>query len=155
VHPATGPHRGTIRPGPAGPGPRSEGGAPIRAEIMLAPVPASAREARWFVGRVLAEWGDTQLVEAAALLVSELVTNAVTHAGSEVHVVVGRGGRYAVLRVEVGDFSSTPPTVGGFDLEAMSGRGLALVEALSHRWGVETHGSGKRVWFELADGAAG
>jgi two-component sensor histidine kinase len=118
---------------------------------MLAPVPASAREARCFVSHTLVEWGDTQLVEAAALLVSELVTNAVTHAGSEVHVVIGRGGHYAVLRVEVGDFSSEPPTMGGFDLEAMSGRGLALVEALAHRWGVETHASGKRVWFELAD----
>jgi anti-sigma regulatory factor (Ser/Thr protein kinase) len=103
------------------------------------------------VGDTLAEWGDTQLVEAAALLVSELVTNAVTHAGSEVHVVIGRGAAYAVLRVEVGDFSTAPPTLGGFDLEAMSGRGLALVEALADRWGVETHGSGKRVWFELAD----
>jgi anti-sigma regulatory factor (Ser/Thr protein kinase) len=106
------------------------------------------------VAATLAEWGDTQLVEAAALLVSELVTNAVTHAGSDVHVLIGHGSDYAVLRVEVGDFSSEPPTLGGFDLDAMSGRGLAIVEALSHRWGVEAHSSGKRVWFELADSSA-
>jgi anti-sigma regulatory factor (Ser/Thr protein kinase) len=106
------------------------------------------------VADTLSEWGDAQLVEVAALLVSELVTNAVTHAGSEVQVIIGSGNDYAVLRVEVGDFSSTPPTLGGFDLDAMSGRGLALVEALSDRWGVETHNSGKRVWFELADSKA-
>ncbi|MCW2566075.1 MAG: hypothetical protein JWN54_172 [Mycobacterium sp.] len=86
---------------------------------------------------------------------SELVTNAVTHAGSEVHLVIGRGGHYAVLRVEVADFSAEPPRLGGFDLDALSGRGLALVEALADRWGVETHNSGKRVWFELADSNGG
>jgi anti-sigma regulatory factor (Ser/Thr protein kinase) len=103
------------------------------------------------VAATLAAWGDTQLVEAAALLVSELVTNAVTHAGSEVHVRIGHSTDYALLRVDVGDFSSEPPALGGFDLDAMSGRGLAIVEALSHRWGVEAHSSGKRVWFELDD----
>jgi hypothetical protein len=82
------------------------------------------------------------------------VTNAVTHARSEVHVVIGRGGGFAVLRVEVGDVSAEPPTLGGFDLDAISGRGLALVKALAHRWGVETHSSGKLVWFELADTSA-
>ena len=66
-------------------------------------------------------------------------------------MVIGRRGHYAVLRVEVADFSSEPPRLGGFDLDAMSGRGLALVEALADRWGVETHRSGKCVWFELAD----
>ena len=131
--------------------PRPRGRWPIRAEIRLAPSPASAREARCFVAGTLSQWGNTQLVEAAALLVSELVTNAITHARSEVHVVIGHGGNFAVLRVEVRDFSAEPPTLGRFDLDAISGRGLALVEALSDRWGVETHSSGKRVWFELAD----
>lgn len=99
----------------------------------------------------LSEWGDYRLVEAAALLVSELVTNAVIHARSEVDLVIGRQGSRAVLRVEVSDQSAEPPNLGSFDLDTLSGRGLALVEALADRWGVETHSAGKRIWFELVD----
>jgi anti-sigma regulatory factor (Ser/Thr protein kinase) len=88
-------------------------------------------------------------VDAASLLVSELVTNAVVHAGSAVDVVVGHEGIHATLRVEVHDSSERAPRMGGFDLDALSGRGLALVEAMSDRWGVEKDDAGKRVWFEL------
>lgn len=121
----------------------------IRAQIRLAPVPTSARQARRFVTEKLCEWGDEKYVDAASLLVSELVTNAVTHAGSSVDLVVGHEGRHATLRVEVHDSSLRAPRMGGFDLDTVSGRGLALVEAMSDRWGVERDGDGKRVWFEL------
>lgn len=122
----------------------------IRAHIRLAPVPTSARQARRFVCDTLEQWGDERFVDAASLLVSELVTNAVVHAGSAVDVVVGHEGIHAVLRVEVHDSSEQAPLMGSFvDLDAVGGRGLALVEAMSDRWGVENDDAGKRVWFEL------
>ncbi len=121
----------------------------IHAKIRLAPVPTSARQARRFVSDTLAEWGDEPYVEAASLLVSELVTNAVLHAGSAVEVVVGHDGRHANLRIEVHDSSLRAPRVGGFDLDATSGRGLALVDAISDRWGVENDADGKKIWFEI------
>lgn len=121
----------------------------IRAQIRLDPAPTSARLARRFVSDTLAQWGDERYVDAASLLVSELVTNAVVHAGSAVDVVVGHEGKHATLRVEVRDSSLRAPRVGGFDLDAVSGRGLALVEAMSDRWGVERGDAGKSIWFEL------
>jgi anti-sigma regulatory factor (Ser/Thr protein kinase) len=91
------------------------------------------------------------------LLVSELVTNAVRHAGlragDRIRLFVRM--HEAVLRVEVDDPGK------GFELRApqpdparASGWGLYLVDELSDRWGMERGGrGGTRVWFEL-DGAA-
>jgi anti-sigma regulatory factor (Ser/Thr protein kinase) len=92
------------------------------------------------------------LVDAAELLVSELVTNAVVHAHSRARVVIVTGGDRTDVRIEVHDDAREPPHIGGFDPDALSGRGLALVDAMSDRWGVEPSGPtapGKRVWFEL------
>jgi anti-sigma regulatory factor (Ser/Thr protein kinase) len=84
----------------------------------------------------------------AVLLVSELVTNAVRHAGSTLTVAVAIG--RAAVRVEVRDRSPRLPALrestGGDD---EWGRGLVLVDALASRWGAERLPSGKRVWFEL------
>ena len=91
------------------------------------------------------------------LLVSELVTNAVRHAGLKAGDRIGLIVRVqeAVLRVEVDD----PGT--GFELRApkpdparASGWGLYLVDELADRWGMDRGGrGGTRIWFEL-DGAA-
>jgi anti-sigma regulatory factor (Ser/Thr protein kinase) len=105
--------------------------------------------ARRFVLETLAGWGDEASMDCASLLVSELVTNAIVHARSAVELELSRDADADVLRVAVRDASVRPPRMGGFDLEALSGRGLALVEALSDRWGVEADASGKLVWFEL------
>lgn len=82
------------------------------------------------------------------LLTSELVTNAVLHGRSEVcvEVVVER----EVLRVSVLDENSRRPLPVSEDENALDGRGLALVDAVAARWGVEDRPSGKAVWFELA-----
>jgi anti-sigma regulatory factor (Ser/Thr protein kinase) len=133
-------------------GRRGGGASPIRAQIRLDATTTSPREARRFVADTLSRWGDHGLVEAAALLVSELVTNAVVHARSNVDVIVDRSTNRAVLlRVEVHDGSAQRPVPGMFDLEALSGRGLALIEAMATRWGVEAHSTGKHVWFELEE----
>jgi serine phosphatase RsbU (regulator of sigma subunit)/anti-sigma regulatory factor (Ser/Thr protein kinase) len=109
---------------------------------------SSAQAARRFVADVLAEWQEAELVDAAELLTSELVTNAVVHTGEAVEIRLHRlEGR---VRVEVIDGSGErQPELREVDLEDTSGRGLFLVDIMSSAWGIEPHGVGKAVWFEL------
>jgi len=117
------------------------------ARLALRPVPASAALARLFVQQTLGEWGCDGLLDASRLLVSELVTNAVLHARTDLELsvrLVARG-----VRVEVSDGSPSAPVVRHYEDEAMTGRGLALVEELASDWGVDDRGDGKSVWFEI------
>lgn len=136
-----------VRAGPPGPGPPHRRNALIEARIELAALPTSAASARRFVNSTLSGWGCEGIAEIVLLLVSELVTNAVLHARSDVELVLRMRGRR--LRVEVGDGSRTAPVLRAHDDEAMTGRGLSLVEQLSEAWGVHRTGDGKRVWFEI------
>ncbi|HZQ29212.1 MAG TPA: SpoIIE family protein phosphatase [Acidimicrobiales bacterium] len=121
---------------------------PRVARTTLAADLAAASHARRFAHRTLEEWSCAEEVaERTELPLSELVTNAVMHTRSEVDVVLRLGA--GALRVEVHDRSTVLPTRRSHDMDASTGRGLELVEALSDRWGVETHGSGKAVWFEV------
>ncbi|MGH9023972.1 MAG: ATP-binding protein [Acidimicrobiia bacterium] len=119
------------------------------ARTHLAADPGSPRLARRFVEAALAEWDHgASLNDVVALLVSELVTNAVVHAGSDVELTVQLGEDYA--RVEVSDDSAVEPSATERGIEATSGRGLAMVEALSRRWGSHPRpGGGKVIWFEV------
>lgn len=119
--------------------------------MELAPVPGSARAARGFVARTLASWGDAELVDEAALLVSELVTNAIVHARTPVELAIDDRGSRAVLRVEVGDTGAGLPARREVGPDALSGRGLAIVAALATSWGVDVTDAGKVVWFELTN----
>lgn len=112
------------------------------ATLRLVPHPTSVRAAREFVASTLRDWGWTEHVATAVLLTSELVTNAIVHAQSDVGVTL-RGEPY--LRVEVSDEGVAPvrPDPRG------GGRGLWLVEALAAVWGVRPEERGKTVWFEL------
>jgi anti-sigma regulatory factor (Ser/Thr protein kinase) len=134
--------------------PSELGRCPIRAQIRLDPQALSARRARRFVAETLQSWTlsgpvDENLVDVATLLVSELVTNAVVHAGSPALLVVRPSERPGCVRVEVCDQDAEPPIVHAFDPDATDGRGLALVAALADRWGVQPTAVGKSVWFEL------
>lgn len=120
----------------------------------LDPVPESARAARQLVLESLAEVGRTDLAEAAGLLVSELVTNAIVHARTSIvlDVAVGAGG----LRVSVRDGSPNMPVPRHYGRTATTGRGLELVELLADRHGTTGDGNGgKTVWFELGTPDAG
>jgi DNA-binding NarL/FixJ family response regulator len=109
---------------------------------------ASPRAARRFVSEALRMWNLDELADTVTLLVSELVTNAVVHAGSDVEVLVRLTGEAAC--VEVTDASESAPAPRQASLEDASGRGLALVEAMARRWGVRpSPGGGKTVWFEV------
>jgi anti-sigma regulatory factor (Ser/Thr protein kinase) len=80
--------------------------------------------------------------------VSELVTNAVIHAGSDVEVMVRLTATAA--RVEVTDASTDGVAPRDATADEDSGRGLALVGNLARRWGVRAApGGGKTVWFEV------
>jgi len=104
--------------------------------------------ARHFVSEVLERWGhSSSLLEEAKLVVSELATNAVVHAGSPFSVAIRTNG--SSLRVSVRDASPVRPSLRHDDRLAASGRGLRLVDALAVDWGTEIAAEGKTVWAEL------
>jgi anti-sigma regulatory factor (Ser/Thr protein kinase) len=109
---------------------------------------ASAGSARRFVDEVLSRWRCDAILDDVKLLVSELVTNAVVHAGSEVQVAVRL--LPDAVRIEVVDsapVADLQPSAPREDAE--SGRGLLLVESMTSAWGVEPMDGGKAVWFEV------
>lgn len=97
--------------------------------------------------------GHDELVDVATLLVSEVVTNSLLHAGTEIHLSCQPSG--VGVRVEVFDGSPLVPTVRHYDPEASTGRGLALVSALAASWGVDCEDGGKTLWFELGNDEVG
>jgi two-component sensor histidine kinase len=95
------------------------------------------------------------LTDITSLLVSELVTNSVRYGRRRCDLeLVRRPGNVLVVRVT--DDGEGMPEVKTTSPEDVSGRGLAIVDALAHRWGVERAEPGaKAVWFELrADNVA-
>src|SRR5438094_2270645 len=96
---------------------------PIEQSTTLAPDPSSAAEARRFVRSALAEWGASRLDDAATLLVTELVTNAVLHTRPAPAVTARMAGRR--LRAEVADDNPAPPGRQHYTPRAGPGRGWA------------------------------
>lgn len=138
-------------------------GQPIHSRFDLASSPSAVRWSRKHASDVLAAWAVQESVANDALLiVSELVSNAVQHAGKpsdddadgRLNVAVcslflwltGRG-----LTIAVHDLEMRPPVRRSASLNAEGGRGLALVEALSDRWGYSypAPSPGKLVWARL------
>ena len=103
-------------------------------------------EARRFARATLASWGLSSLSEFTELLVSELVSNALRHAGRPTQLRLFRD---RVLTVEVADVDEHAPRVHRASAEDEGGRGMHLVNELAHRWGSRTTRSGKVVWVEL------
>ncbi|MGW0751838.1 ATP-binding protein [Streptomyces sp. NPDC002587] len=130
----------------------------VHADEIFWLLPCSHRtpgHARALLRKQLAEWdAGADPAEAAELLLSELVTNAVRHSRAPQGRDIGvRLARYdGVLRVEVADAGPavklTPQIVADWDER---GRGLAIVAALAERWGCcpRRHGIGKAVWAEI------
>jgi anti-sigma regulatory factor (Ser/Thr protein kinase) len=125
-----------------------------RAEAQFAAGRDSVRAAREYVRAALASWDCGDLAEVAVLLTSELVTNAVVHAGTALRLAVSYD--WPELVVEVSDGSELPVTEPGRRSSPVApdvgGRGLLLVEFLAARWGVRRETSGKTVWFALRSG---
>ena len=117
----------------------------------------SAVLGRRLVATAVSAWrlGET-VRHDAALTASELVTNAVLHAGTPIHVVVRRRG--SGIRIEVEDGNPHLPPLDAARPEdllanrSMTGRGLALVAAIAERWGSEPCTAGKVIWAEVGTG---
>ncbi len=91
---------------------------------------------------------DPDLVDSVRLCVSEVLTNAIVHGRPPV-IVLARV-RSETLRIEVGDGSparGSPQQASG---TSSGGRGLAIVDAVAHRWGIESRGEGKAIWLEYS-----
>ncbi|MFI0941285.1 ATP-binding protein [Streptomyces sp. NPDC021020] len=131
---------------PAGPGGESR----LVAEKLWPPAPRTVGRARRFLVRQLAAWELTQLTDSAELIVSELVTNAITHAHPPYgHLIATRLERLeSGVRIEVHDAGATRPERRRAAEDEESGRGLGLVDALTGgQWGVSCRsGPGKAVW---------
>lgn len=119
-------------------------------DLTLSAALSAPRVARHFLADTLGRWHVRScVVDLAALLTSELVTNAVRYGRGLVRLTVRS--EPPSVRIEVHDDNPDLPTLGPDDDDAAEGgRGLRLVDALATRWGTETHPTaGKDVWFEL------
>jgi signal transduction histidine kinase len=119
--------------------------SPVAESLHLTAHPTTPRASRDFVSRTLLDWRMNHYIAPAALVVSELVMNAITHAETDIDVSVSMHRR--TIRVAVRDHSPRPPVERhGGD----AGRGLAIVTGLASAWGVlPTAAGGKVVWAVL------
>ena len=122
--------------------------------VRLATGPAAAAEARRRVRDAIWSWQVPVDLDAALLLTSELVTNAVRHEAGQrgPAVVLAIACSRGRLRVDVHDTSRSLPAMAEVDADAdaETGRGLLLVETLSDEWGFYRTPAGKAVYFTLA-----
>jgi anti-sigma regulatory factor (Ser/Thr protein kinase) len=117
------------------------------ASLALPPEPASAGRARRLVTDALRDVVDDDLLAAALVITSELVTNAVLHARTDFEVAVRRD--ESGLRIEVQDGNPRLPRRKRYSDQSATGRGLVLVESLSAMAGAEQNERGKVVWAVL------
>ena len=127
-------------PGALGTGP--DGMSTLHLEPVVESTPAARH---WIVSQLRGM--PAEVAECAALLTSELVTNAVLHAATPLsvtlHVLADR------IRIDVADQSMVVPVVKDYAADAVTGRGLTLFDTLASEWGVQVAAGGKIVWFEL------
>ena len=116
--------------------------------VRLETGPAAVPEARRQVRAAIRCWEASVDPDAAVLLTSELVTNAIRHEPGPAVVLVMTWS-CGELRVDVHDTSCSLPTVADFPADAETGRGLLLVAALSAEWGCYRTPTGKAVYFTL------
>lgn len=133
-----------------GPRPHGTGTALLEREASLDPDLTSAREARRLLREFLREVGHDDWLDSGELAISEVVTNASLHAHTPIEVRLLAFPDRAC--VEVRDFNSTLPVARDYDTEATTGRGMALVSAITLECGVYSLGAdGKVVWFCVGD----
>ena len=108
----------------------------------------AVREARHLVRDLLEQWSLFALTDDAALVVTELVANAIEHAESECQLTVTRVEEG--VRIEVRDSGTGTPEPRPVSVTAEDGRGLLIIAALSAAWGIDDAAHGKTVWVELA-----
>jgi anti-sigma regulatory factor (Ser/Thr protein kinase) len=122
---------------------------PDSARIILPRSPSSVAAARRFIEARAADWSFPEPAgEQLVLIGSELVTNAVLHARTDLTLTLERRGDR--VRISVRDRSKAPATLRHYRADALTGRGLGVVATLSDSWGISAAPGGKVVWAELA-----
>ena len=122
------------------------------ATIALGPSLTDVRMARQFLSGHAAQWGFSDDAGAAELVMSELVTNALTHGGMQCELRIRY--RNNLLRLEVQDDAPGSPDVRPIEPDNEGGRGMIIISMLSEAWGVDALPSGgKIVWAELSPNA--
>jgi anti-sigma regulatory factor (Ser/Thr protein kinase) len=114
---------------------------------LFVPVAEAVRVARQFVATTLRAWSRDDLVSDAAIVASELATNAVLHANSPFRVSLQR--RDACIEIAVHDVSPLLPRQLHPEPRHGGGRGLTLIDRLSTEWGVERSREGKVIWSQF------
>ena len=115
--------------------------------LHLQPSPRAPARARRWLTTTCRHLGCAALAPDAEILVSELTTNAVLHAGTD--CVIEAGYEDQVLVVSVSDEQPGELTFDGPNFDAERGRGLPIVDGLANAWGVVPTTTGKSVWFAL------
>ncbi|GAA0742866.1 ATP-binding protein [Dactylosporangium roseum] len=127
---------------------RPDSSAPHRLRATLQPMVDATAAARHLVGRACRLWGVSRIGDLAELVVTELVSNVVRHARTEMEVCVGL--RRRLLHISVRDHSSALPRPGATnDSLREDGRGLLVISALTAAWGYTPVPDGKVVWATL------
>ncbi|GAC1420663.1 MAG: hypothetical protein NVSMB57_14590 [Actinomycetota bacterium] len=121
-------------------------------QLSLEPDASAPGSARRFTVRILQGWQCHQMVETAELLVSELVTNAVKHAGTKIELRVSL--RRRAIRFDIIDLSPSQALPGNPEAGSLSGRGLRIVGSLALEWGTSALDQGKSVWFTVPRSSA-
>ncbi|WP_367325893.1 ATP-binding protein [Streptomyces sp. HUAS ZL42] len=111
--------------------------------------PRAPSQARRLIRDQLTRWGLDEQADTAELLVTELVTNALTHARGPIRLSLSRSLLKGALRCGINDASPLPPRLRHTRYDEEHGRGLHLVDELATRWGSRHLADGKTVWFEL------
>ena len=144
-----------------------DGQPDLVATAAYEPEPAAAAAARRFVRETLRRWhvgnGSGRLIDDTVLLTSELVTNAVVHAGTQIQVTCRLDGGEVEVAVRdrhparmIPELPARPDAPAGADpppeageVAPISGRGLLLPAALASSWGVTYARAAKAVWFRI------
>ncbi|MFB7256563.1 SpoIIE family protein phosphatase [Streptomyces nojiriensis] len=126
---------------------------PVRRTVLTVAQAEPERIAgvRQQIRELLHDWADPDQVDSAVLMVSEMVTNVLTHTDGDALLVAEAAGELGArrLRVEVADGSDELPHKRQPGEMSSSGRGVLLMEMLADAWGVDPRGEGKSIWFEL------
>jgi anti-anti-sigma factor len=120
----------------------------VLGEVLL-PAMGAARRARFLAVEACTRWDLRELAPTASIVSSELVSNAVKHAGTMADLRFTLGRRHLFIAVRDGSDRQPQPRRDDPD-DAGAARGLLLVEELAHRWGCAPADGGKVVWAALS-----
>lgn len=120
----------------------------MSAELVLAPDVTSVGISRRFVRSTLAQWQLEGLADTAVLLTSEVVTNSVLHARTEIVLTLTRAPNGSVT-IAVHDGSQHQPRPRSHSIDATTGRGMELLDKLAQEWHIDSDPGGKTLVFTV------